>query len=123
MSIIKPSPKILEQLKKQETAIRKEMAKADLFAQGVKSKFWQEISLTLEEKLKRIEREIENENKILFSGNDRKLIDLNARKQEIEGFLAIKDYIKGKEIFKQSLETKQDEIEEYEKKLADSIPD
>ena len=123
MSILKPSPKILEQLKKQELSIRKGIVKADIFSQGVKTKFWQEISSTLEEKLKRIEGEIENEVKLLVFGNDRKLIDLTARKQEIEGFLSIKDYVKGKEVFKQSLEKKQDEIEEYEKKLADTIPD
>lgn len=117
MALIKPSKIKLIKLEAEESLIRKEIGKTEIFAEGVKTKFWQAIEERLKPELEDIENEIDKEQKILSAGNDRKLLVLLARKSSLEGFLGIRDFAKADKFFRDRLEKKHDEIKEYRERL------
>ena len=113
MSLKKASDRKLERLLRDELAIKREIAKAEVFASGVKTEFWKAI----EEKFKIDQDRIEMDLDKFEENDDRKNTILLAKRFAIKGFLGIKDYAKSKQVFENALLRKQTEISDYRDRL------
>lgn len=117
MAIVKPSKKILEKLKKEEITIRKNISKADIFSEGMKTKFWKEMEETYSSKLKFLNSQIEEELRKLGLMSKENLLIFMTAKMDIENFLKVGDFAKSKDKFEELLKQKQTEIDAYAKRL------
>lgn len=109
----KPSSLKLKQLRAEAQRLEREIGKAGLFAEGVKSEFWRAMEIKLKDELQGIESKLDN-----YRGlTDNQIRDLLADRLKTRGFLGVKDFVKAKTMFENRLTLIKARIEEQHAKL------
>ena len=113
----KPSNKVLESLEQREQQIKNEVYKAQLFSEGIKSRFWKEVESILLRRLKTIDEEKTEAEDSLVLGNDRKLLYLKGAREVIMSILNIKDHALSLNRFQEELLSVQKKVKDYSARL------
>ena len=115
------SDQVLKQLQNQELKLRKAIASCAVFSEGVKTKFWQEIEKMQREKLHNVNLSIDSEMAKGALMSKDILVQLQATKIVLVGFLGMADFADMQDNFKKALDDKIDEIAQYEQRIKKGV--
>lgn len=79
--------------------IERELSKATIFADGVRTEFWKRTEDKFKAELEGIERGLDNYRKL----SDYEIRDLLAGRANLRGFLGMRDFVKAKTYFENKL--------------------
>lgn len=121
MALVRPSNKVLDKLRAQEMSLRRNVARSKLFADGVKTKFWQEVERIQRERLHEVNTALDTELGKSPKMDMDVLIALQTTKTVLLSFLGITDFLGNQENMQIALDNKLKEIEEYEERIKKGI--
>ena len=105
--------KKIAEMERAATTIEREIGKAGLFADGVKTDFWKAIETKYKSELEAIESKLDNYTQL----TDNAVRDYLAGRKRIRDFLGVKNFVKDKARFQNRLTILQGRIAEERAKL------
>lgn len=105
--------KKIKQMESSASVLEREIGKAGLFADGVKTDFWKAMEGKFKTELEGIEMKLDNYTKL----SDNEIRDCLAGRLRIRGFIGIKDFVRVKSQFQNRLTILTERIKENRAKL------